>query len=186
MQEPGEKVLELNKVKKLQKVSRLSSVTMYSNCFTAEYSLSLMSKVRKNLLVNYLAEIATMECRDQLIAVFCPSESWFADYLVSLKLVVRSFWVQEFESGPRESWSALDKSSRETHIFHRWNLAVLESSTESDLFFLVIVKPWICTCESNFLLRTTLNWQHNKQENRKVSLNVLTFLLHFHTYLFSN
>ena len=75
MQEPGEKVLELNKVKKLQKVSRLSSVTMYSNCFTAEYSLSLMSKVRKNLLVNYLAEIATIECRDQLITVFCPSES---------------------------------------------------------------------------------------------------------------
>ena len=135
MQEPGEKVLELNKVKKLQKISRLSSVTMYSNCFTTEYSLSLMSKVRKNLLVNYLAEIATIECRDQLITVFCPSESWFADYLVSLKLVVRSFWVQEFESGPRESWWALDKSSRETHIFHRWNLAVLELSTESDLFF---------------------------------------------------
>ena len=75
MQEPGEKVLELNKVKKLQKISRLSSVTMYSNCFTTEYSLSLMSKVRKNLLVNYLAEIATIECRDQLITVFCPSES---------------------------------------------------------------------------------------------------------------
>ena len=50
MQEPGEKVLELNKVKKLQKVSRLSSVTMYSNCCTTEYSLSSMSKVRKNLL----------------------------------------------------------------------------------------------------------------------------------------
>ena len=60
-------MLELNKVKKLQKISRLSSVTMYSNCFTTEYSLSLMSKVRKNLLVNYLAEIATIECRDQLI-----------------------------------------------------------------------------------------------------------------------
>ena len=117
MQEPVEKVLELNKVKKLQKVSRLSSVTMYSKCFTTEYSLSLMSKVRKNLLVNYLAEIATIECRDQLIMVFCPSESWFADYLVSLKLVVRSFWVQEFESGPTESLGERWISRRERLTF---------------------------------------------------------------------
>ena len=57
MQEPREKVLELNKVKKLQKISRLSSVTIYSNCCTTEYSLSLLSEVRKNLLVNYLAEM---------------------------------------------------------------------------------------------------------------------------------
>ena len=55
MQEPREKVLELNKVKKLQKIPRLSSVTMYSNCCTTQYSLSLLSKVKKNLLVNYLA-----------------------------------------------------------------------------------------------------------------------------------
>ena len=59
MQETREKVFELNKVKKLQKIHRLSSVTMYSDCCTTEYSLSLLSKVMKNLqLVNYLANCA--------------------------------------------------------------------------------------------------------------------------------
>ena len=59
MQETREKVFELNKVKKLQKIPRLSSVTMYSDCCTTEYSLSLLSKVMKNLqLANYLANCA--------------------------------------------------------------------------------------------------------------------------------
>ena len=59
MQETREKVFELNKVKKFQKIPRLSSVTMYADCCTTEYSLSLLSKVMKNLqLVNYLANCA--------------------------------------------------------------------------------------------------------------------------------
>ena len=56
MQETREKVFELNKVKKLQKIPRLSSVTTYSDCCTTEYSFSLLSNVMKILqLVNYLA-----------------------------------------------------------------------------------------------------------------------------------
>ena len=51
-------MLELNKVKKLQTISRLSSVTMYSNCCTTEYSLSLMSKVRK------IKPFSELSCRD--------------------------------------------------------------------------------------------------------------------------
>ena len=59
MQETREEVFELNKVKKLQKIPRLSSVTTYSDCCTTEYSFSLLSKVMKNLqLVNYLANCA--------------------------------------------------------------------------------------------------------------------------------